>query len=173
MFAVVVTKIDGGVSDELAEDMKLKKQYLGDYSATKDSLDKLREELDDLRKQIKSRNLSPAEENALRSRKDMLEAVILAKESQILEIIVTARSSYIKKRLKKEKKKYLRAGTDLPVSPISNQQYAMHKHAIRHEGPRISVKLTGVPLPRSYALKLAAPAVRFPLCGRHTRSVCW
>lgn len=158
--AVVVTKIDHGVSDALARDMRdVKGQSIGDYEEYSATLRSLKPEYDSIRNKLKRKRLSPQQKNTLNDERERLEGEIRVLESKKFECVVDARNSHITDRLRREKAMYLPEGTTLPVYCVSNLQYAVHKGVADAQGPALDIEATGIPKLREYTLSLAAPGL--------------
>lgn len=157
---MVVTKVDRDVTDALARDMREEKgQSIGEFNTFKASIKEHNSTATSIRRQLKRKTLTSPQRNELRDQLDTLEAEIGRLETQKFECIVDARNSHIVARLKREKAQYLLEGTELPVFPVSNLHYAIHKGVANREGPLLDMGSTGIPDLRSYALRLAAPEV--------------
>lgn len=157
-FAIIVTKIDVGISDELAEDMEAKGQSVGEYWNINHGVADREERLQELRR-IRRRTTDMAEKAALYDGEEEIEQEIEKEQSRSIECVVDARNDYIVRRLKREKRKYLREGAELRVICVSNSQYSQLKGTTKLPGvPFRNIKETGIPELRSYALSLASPS---------------
>lgn len=159
-FAIVATKIDLGIAHALAQDMKNKGQSVGDYYEAKKNIDELQVRLKQIRRMIKS--ATPAQKSELRDEQEELEDSLKVEETKKMDSLVDARTSNIESRLRRDKQKHLPEGTTLPIHFVSNPQYDMHvdRDGEENSNPRFgSIKDTGIPGLRAYALSLASPGV--------------
>ena len=157
--AVIVTKVDRDVNDDLAKDMKGKDQNVADFYDHKKSIKEHNKCLRSVRTKLKKKSNTPAQRNTLRDQEDALMANIDKLEALKFESIVNARNAYISGLLKWEKAEYLPEGAELPVYCVSNRHYAVYKGAANQEGPLLDVHSTGIPDLRAYALTLVAQSV--------------
>jgi hypothetical protein len=156
-FAIVVTKIDEGITDELAAEMTAKGHSIGDYEEAKANILDLKEVLVKTKHTLKHAALTPEARHSWRDQEDKVKQEIHDEESKIFECLVDARNDYIGDRLRTDKKKHLPTDAQLPIHFVSNKQYDMHKQIIEPEGPSPEIASTGIPGLRAYALCLAAP----------------
>jgi hypothetical protein len=154
--AIVVTKIDEGITDELAAEMTAKGHSIGDYGEAKANILDLKEVLVKTKHTLKHAMLTPEARHRWRDQEDKVKQEIHDKESKIFECLVDARNHYIGNRLRADKQKHLPAGAQLPIHFVSNKQYDVHKQIIESEGPSLEIASTGIPGLRAYALCLAA-----------------
>lgn len=155
-FTIVVTKIDEGVSNELANELRTKGQSIGDFRDFKANIAQMRKTLRTVKLKLKSKKLSAPAKFHLREQEDSLVQGLRDEESKALECLVDARNDHIGRRLQKDKKKHLSADAELPIHFVSNKQYEVHKQVVETEGPILGVVSTGIPGLRSYTLGLAA-----------------
>jgi len=158
-FIIVVTKIDEGASDELANELRNKGQSIGDFRDFKANITRLKRNVSAVKQKLKSKKLSTSAKFRLREQEDLLTQELRDEESKRLECLVDARNAYIGRRLQKDKKKHLLKDALLPIHFVSNKQYEVHKQVTESEGPRLSIESTGIPCLRSYTLGLAAEGV--------------
>ena len=159
-FAIVATKIDLGISHALAQDMKNKGQSVGDYYEAKANIDGINARLKQIRRIIKL--ATAAQKSALRDEQEELEESLKEEETKKIDSLVDARTSNIETRLRRDKQKHLPEGATLPIHFVSNPQYDMHvdRDGDENPNPRFgSIKDTGIPGLRAYALSLASPGV--------------
>lgn len=159
-FAIVATKIDLGISHALALDMKNKGQSVGDYYEAKANVDEIQARLKQIRRTIKT--ATAAQKSALRDEQEELEDALKQEETKKMDSLVDARTSNIETRLRRDKQKHLPEGATLPIHFVSNPQYDMHvdRDGEDNPNPRFgSIKDTGIPGLRAYALSLASPGV--------------
>jgi hypothetical protein len=159
-FAIVATKIDLGLSYALAQDMENKGQNVGDYYEAKENIDELQTRLKEIRRSI--RTATAAQKSELRDEQEELEGSLKEEETKKMDCLVDARASNIETRLRRDKQKYLPDGASLPVHFVSNPQYDMYieRDGEESSSPRFgTIKDTGIPGLRAYALSLASPGV--------------
>lgn len=158
--AIVVTKIDECISDELADALQAKGQDIGSFYETQAAISSVKELLKEVRRSMKSTKLTPSAKCDLRDREDLLMEQLRNEESRRFECLVIARNEHIERRLQSDKKKHQLADSQFPIHFVSNKQYEIHKQPTESEsGPILQITATGIPRLRSYALCLAAPGV--------------
>jgi hypothetical protein len=158
-FTIVVTKIDEGASDELANELRNKGQSIGDFRDFKASITRLKKNVRAAKQKLKSKKLSTSAKFRLREQEDQLAQELRDEESKRLECLVDARNDHIGRRLQKDKKKHLLEDAELPIHFVSNKQYEVHKQVTESEGPRLGIESTEIRRLRSYTLGLAAEGV--------------
>jgi hypothetical protein len=144
-FAIVVTKIDEGITDELAAEMTAKGHSIGDYEEANANILDLKEVLVKTKHTLKHAALTPEARHSWRDQEDKVKQEIHDEESKIFECLVDARNDYIGDRLRADKKKHLPTDTQLPIYFVSNKQYDIHKQIIESEGPSLEIASTGIP----------------------------
>jgi hypothetical protein len=154
--AIIVTKIDEGITDELAAEMTAKGHSIGDFEEAKANIFDLKDVLAKTRHTLKRATLTSEARHRWRDQEDKAKQEIHEEESKIFECLVDARNDYIGDRLRADKKKHLPAGAQLPIHFVSNKQYDVHKQIIDSEGPSLEIASTGIPGLRAYALCLTA-----------------
>jgi hypothetical protein len=157
--AIVITKIDEGITDDLADALQAKGEDIGSFDETKATIAKLKDQLKAVKRDLKSARLTPTAKCALRDREDSLLQSLHDAESERFESLVTARNNHIESRLQNDKKKHQLEDAQFPIHFVSNKQYDVHKQIDESEGPRLQIDTTGIPGLRSYILGLAAPGV--------------
>jgi hypothetical protein len=157
--AIVVTKIDEGISDGLAVALLAKDQHVGNYEETKAAMIGLKDLHKDVKRQLKSPGITRDAKWALREEEDTLLEQLRGEESKKFACLVNARNESIESRLQKDKKQHQVSDAQLPIYFVSNKQYDIYKQAIESEGPKLQIDTTGIPGLRSYALCLAAAGV--------------
>lgn len=157
--AIVVTKIDEGITDDLAAALLAKGQHIGNYKETKAAIFRLKERHKEVKGRLKSSGITKETKWALREQEDSLLLELRDEESKKFKCLVNARNGYIGDRLQKDKEQHQVAGAELPVHFVSNKQYDIHKEVIESEGSKLQIDTTGIPGLRSYALCLAASGV--------------
>jgi hypothetical protein len=158
-FTIIVTKIDEGASDELANELKSKGQSIGDFRDFKANITRLKRNLRSAKHKLKSKKSSASAKFRLREQEDLLAQELRDEESKRLECLVDARNDHIGRRLQKDKRKHLPEDALLPIHFVSNKQYEVHKQVTESEGPTLGIDSTGIPRLRSYTLGLAAEGV--------------
>ena len=157
--AIIVTKIDEGISDDLAVALLAKDHHVGNYEETKAAIIGLKGLHKDVKRQLKSPGIDRDAKWALRDKEDTLLQQIRGEEYKKFECLVNARNESIERRLQEDKKQHQVSDAQLPIYFVSNKQYDIHKQAIESEGPKLQIDTTGIPGLRSYALCLAAPGL--------------
>lgn len=158
--AIIVTKIDRGIDDALAREMKKKKVDMSVYdflcNQLRDLAKGLKKDQTRLNKLMASGSrdyfalAKKVEEDNAKSRQMVLERTA---------ILVQARGDFISRRLREDKQKYLPEGLELPVYCVSNSQYFAHKLVDDADEIIMETATTGIPELRAYALELAAPSI--------------
>ena len=138
-FTIVVTKIDEGASDELANELRNKGQSIGDFRDFKANITRLKKNVRAAKQKLKSKKLSTSAKFRLREQEDQLAQELRDEESKRLECLVDARNDHIGLRLQKDKKKHLLEDAELPIHFVSNKQYEVHKQVTESEGPRLGI----------------------------------
>lgn len=155
--AIIATKIDIGVTDELAEDMETKGQSVGDYWEIKDLVASLQVELDNNRRM--RRTADPSTKLRLYTEGDELADKIDREDLRACAFLIDARNHYITQRLKDEKRQYMPQGAELRIVCVSNHQYSEFKSSESQAQRLGDINDTGIPELRLYALSLASPGV--------------
>lgn len=157
MLAIVVTKIDVGISDGLAADMQAKGQSVGEYWQIKNVLTCLQAELELNRRRRKTANME--QKLKLYGEEDEINGQIERERSRGRGLVMDARNDYIARRLVTEKSKYMPDGAKLRIICVSNFLYTELKTSQSDSQQIGDINDTGIPELRSYALLLASPGV--------------
>ncbi|CAK3974892.1 Hypothetical predicted protein [Lecanosticta acicola] len=178
--AVICTGIDDGVDPALANHLHSEGQSVGNHQDLLDRERKLRNLVKRLPKKIETRSAkldgrTQARKKAKRpltekaKRKLSEEIAEYTKQLEVagnelpqvaaerFELLVDARNANTIRQMQQHKVEHLIAGTKLQVFAVSNLHYEAIKGARVINGPRLSVKDTGIPALRQYALESAAP----------------
>lgn len=158
--AIVVTKIDRGLDDALAKDMKKKKMDVRRYEILSSELKDLGKNIKKDQTRLKRLKTSGSEDYfALAQKVEDSESKAQLAALERTAVLVKARGEFITRRLKEDKQKYLPEGMELPVHCVSNSQYFAHKQIDDADDIIMDPATTGIPDLRAYALELAAPAI--------------
>jgi hypothetical protein len=159
-FAIVVTKIDHGLTLALAENMQTKGQSVLDYYEAKVNIDQYQARLKEIKNSIKT--ATAAKKSDLREEREELEELLGIEETKRVDCLVDARNTSIETRLRRDKQHHLPEGAVLPIHFVSNPQYDLHVEREDEQSSTFkfgNIKDTGIPGLREYALILAAPSV--------------
>jgi type II secretory pathway component PulF len=83
--AIVVTKTDEGITDDLADALLAKGEDIGSFDETKATIAELKELLKTVKRKLKSANLTPVTKCALRDQEDSVVQRLQEAESERFE----------------------------------------------------------------------------------------
>lgn len=180
---VICTGIDDNVDPGLAGHLQSEGQSVGDYDHLRSREKELAKTVkktpkmiatrrarlegrNKVRNESKRRALTEATKAKLQYQITELETTLKASEKELPTVsreryvtLVDARNAFTIRRLKEEKAEYLANGQTLEVFCVSNVHYSALKGARQINGPRLDVKMTGIPDLRNHIFRSAAPRI--------------